>query len=389
MERISRKKALSTLSNYDLIVVGSGLFGLTVAVLAATKRYRVLVVERRNHPGGNIWSEWDGETGIEVHRYGPHIFHNSNARIQDFVNRFTELNSYRHHVWASTQSELYSLPVTLATMSQLWGRHLSPQEAMQVIQSETADYSDGNSFEEKALASIGPTLYERFFLGYTKKQWQTDPKELPGEVFSRLPIRFNFDTRYFSDRWEGVPVDGYNLWVERMLETQGVDLLLDTDFREIAQNIPNEIPIVYSGPIDELFCFEFGRLGWRTLSFNFERHEVTDFQGASQVNFTDESVPWTRIVEYQHFHPEIRRTNEKSTIISREFSREALEGDEPYYPMRRADDLSALRKYQVKADKTQNLILGGRLGSYKYMDMNATIGSAMKTFEKKLEPFLG
>ena len=379
----------SKLRDYDLIVVGSGLFGLTVAQNVSERlNKRVLIIERRDHLGGNAFSEIDNESSIEVHRYGPHIFHTSNERVWEYARRFTDFNSYRHHVWSRVADDIYPLPVSLATLSKIEGRVLDPTQAREWLSRETLKIDSPSNFEEKALASIGTKLYEMFFKGYTAKQWETDPREIPAEVFGRLPIRFDFSTRYFNDKFEGIPTDGYTAWLSRMADSERIDFVFLTDFAAVRNDLPDGMPLVYTGPLDEYFHFKFGRLTWRTLEFEFQTLAVRDFQGTSQINFPEQSVPFTRTVEYRHFHPEWKHMSQNSTVISREFSRQAGEGDEPFYPVNSSQDRSRLLSYRQAAEKESNVFFGGRLGTYQYLDMHMAIASALSLFETKLKPVL-
>ena len=373
----------------DLAVVGSGFFGLTVAERAANAGYRVLVLDRRSHIGGNAFSDVEAETGIEVHRYGSHLFHTSNQRVWDYVQRFTEFNSYRHHVFTNHQGRIYPMPVSLATMCDFFGEALSPVQARELVQSQIQQesISEPANLEDKAVSLIGRPLYEAFIRGYTAKQWQTDPRELPPEIITRLPVRYTFNNRYFNDTWEGLPVDGYTCWLSNMADHPGIDVRLDTDFFDIRSQLPPEKPIVYTGPVDEYFGFSEGHLTWRTLDFEVEVQDVPDFQGTSVMNYADESVPFTRIHEFQHLHPERTNTSGK-TVIMREFSRFANRSDEPYYPINTAEDRQRLKTYREASEKEVNVIFGGRLGTYQYLDMHMAIASALTTFDNEITDLL-
>lgn len=366
---------------YLAVIVGSGFYGLTMAERITEESGRpVLVIERRSAIGGNARSETDLEAGIEVHNYGPHIFHTSNERVWNYVKRFTDFNDYRHHVWSSSEGELFPLPVSLATISAVAGRQLAPQEARNFIAETRVPNSHPNNFEEKALDSVGSVLYERFFKGYTQKQWQLNPKELPAEIFGRLPVRFDLNTRYFSDTYEGIPTDGYAEWIDRMAASELIHVALNTDWKDIREQVMGQVKVIYTGPIDEFFDNQFGRLSWRTLDFEFERVAVEDFQGAAQINYPDVAVAFTRIVEYRHFHPERKLRKGHSTIISREFSRLAKEDDEPYYPVRSPQDREILSRYRAAIEDLPSVHFGGRLGTYQYLDMHMAIASALTNF---------
>lgn len=375
--------------NADLVVVGSGLFGLTVAERCASQLgLQVLVLERRPHVGGNAYSETEPSTGIEVHRYGAHIFHTSNARVWDYVNRFTSFTDYRHHVFTRYRGQLYPMPISLATMSQFFGRALSPDDARAIIAEGTREF-DGRTprnLEEKAIASIGRPLYEAFIKGYTAKQWQVEPDRLPPEVIARLPVRLTLDTRYFSDTYEGLPTDGYTAWLERMAGTDGVTVELSTDFLPRRSEFAGRVPIVYTGPLDEYFDFGLGALSWRTIDLDTSIEPVGDFQGNSVINYADPDVPFTRIIEPRHFYP-ARDYARDRTVVQREFSRFADVGDEPYYPVNTAEDRKLLQGYRKLAQDERSVWFGGRLGTYQYLDMHMAIASALTMFETELEPY--
>jgi UDP-galactopyranose mutase len=362
----------------DLLVVGSGLFGLTVAERMAERGRRVLVLERRRHIGGNAWSEPEPETGIEVHRYGAHLFHTSNRRVWDYVRRFTDFTSYRHRVVSVTKGQAYSMPINLATMCQYFGRHLSPDAARALVREQAGeiDPEDVTNLEDRAVSLIGRPLYEAFVRGYTEKQWQTDPRRLPPEIISRLPVRYTFDDRYFDDDHEGLPVDGYAAWLGRMANHPLIDVATDVDFFDVRGLVPEGTPIVYTGPLDRWFDYCEGRLAWRTLDFEQEVLPIGDFQGTPVVNYADTDVPWTRILEFRHFHPE-REYPRDRTVIVREYSRAAAAGDEPYYPVNAVDDRDRLLRYRDRARQVPGVFFGGRLGTYRYLDMHMAIASAL------------
>jgi UDP-galactopyranose mutase len=376
----------------DLVVVGSGFFGLTIAErCAAELGLRVLVLERRHHLGGNAYSEKEPETGIEVHVYGAHLFHTSNEKVWQYVNRFTAFTNYQHRVFAKYQGQVYSFPMNLALINQFFGKSHTPDEARALIaeQASEIDTADAQNLEEKAISLIGRPLYEAFVKGYTAKQWQTDPKELSPDIITRLPVRYNFDNRYFSDTYEGLPVDGYTAWLERMADHPNIEVRLETDFFApgpySAEELRGRVPIVYTGPVDEYFGNSEGRLSWRTVDLQPEVVEVDDFQGTSVMNYNDQEVPYTRIHEFKHFHPERTHLPGK-TVIVHEYSRFAEEGDEPYYPINTAEDRAKLLKYRDLAAQEPMVLFGGRLGTYKYLDMHMAIGSALSMYENKLKP---
>jgi UDP-galactopyranose mutase len=374
----------------DLTVVGSGLFGLTIAERVANELgLNVVVIEKRNHIGGNSYSEFEPETGIEIHRYGSHLFHTSNARVWEYVNRFTEFNAYRHQVFTMYRGQVYPLPVNLETISAFYGKAMSPDEARERIAMDAADSRGGvpRSLEEKAISLMGRPLYEALFKGYTAKQWQQDPSQLPASIITRLPVRFTFNSRYFSDTWEGLPLEGYATWMTRMADHPRIHVALETDFFDIRHDIPPDQPVVYTGPIDRYFDYCEGKLNWRTLDFEMEVRNTPDFQGTSVMNYADLDVPFTRIHEFAHLHPERERTSDK-TVIMREYSRAALTGDEPYYPVGLEADRRALKAYRERAEQLTNVIFGGRLGSYQYLDMHMAIASALTIFDERVKPAL-
>lgn len=380
-------------AGYDLIVVGSGFFGLTIAERAATQLdKRVLVLDRRDHIGGNAYSEAEPETGIEVHRYGAHLFHTSNKRVWDYVNQFTEFTDYQHRVFTKHQGQVYSMPMNLGLLCQFFGRAFTPDEAKALVaeQASEIDTADAQNLEEKAISLIGRPLYEAFIRGYTAKQWQTDPKELPAAIISRLPVRYNFNNRYFNDSFEGLPVEGYTAWLQKMADHPNIEVRLSTDFFDVRGELPADVPVVYTGPLDRYFDFVEGELGWRTLDFETEVVATGDFQGTSVMNYADEDVRYTRIHEFRHFHPERDYYPKDKTVIVREYSRSAESGDEPYYPINTPEDrqkLEAYRELAKKEAKERKVLFGGRLGTYKYLDMHMAIGSALSMFDNKIAPY--
>jgi UDP-galactopyranose mutase len=381
-----------TYEEYDLVVVGSGFFGLTIAERAATELgKRVLVLDRRSHIGGNAFSEDEPETGIEVHRYGAHLFHTSNERVWEYVNRFTDFTGYQHRVFARVGDQVYAFPLNLALINQFFGRSHTPDEARALIaeQAGEIDTASARNLEEKAISLIGRPLYEAFVKGYTAKQWQTDPRELDAAIITRLPVRYDFNNRYFNDTYEGLPVDGYTPWLERMADHPNIDVRLNVDYFDVRAEIPAGTPTVYTGPLDRYFDYSEGELGWRTLDFDFEVVPTGDFQGTSVVNYNDADVPFTRIHEFRHMHPERDYPNDK-TVVVREYSRFAESGDEPYYPINTAADRDMLKRYRELARKetaNANVLFGGRLGTYKYLDMHMAIGSALTMFDNRIAPY--
>jgi UDP-galactopyranose mutase len=373
----------------DLVVVGSGFFGLTIAERCATQLgLKVLVIDRRDHIGGNAYSAPEPETGIEVHKYGAHLFHTSNQRVWDYVNQFTQFTEYKHRVFTIYKGRVYPMPVNLATICEYFGRYMTPDEARALVaeQADEIDTDKAENFEEKGISLVGRPLYEAFFRGYTAKQWQTDPKDLPAAIVSRLPVRYNFNNRYFSDRFEGLPVNGYTAWLENMADHPNIEVRLESDFFDMRSDVLGNVPVVYTGPVDAYFDFQAGELSWRTLDFELEVQKVGDFQGTPVMNYADEDVPYTRIHEFRHFHPERDWYPNDKTVIMREYSRFADKGDEPYYPINTAEDRQKLLAYRDLANAEPDVLFGGRLGTYKYLDMHMAIGSALTMFENKLRP---
>ncbi|MCA0157467.1 UDP-galactopyranose mutase [Tsukamurella sp. M9C] len=389
--------ATSSPQSYDLIVVGSGFFGLTVAErTAAELGKRVLIIERRPHLGGNAYSEAEPETGIEIHKYGAHLFHTSNERVWEYVNKFTDFTGYQHRVFAMHKGQAYQFPMGLGLVSQFFGRYFTPDEAKALIQEQAAEFDskDAANFEEKAISLVGRPLYEAFIKHYTAKQWETDPKNLPAGNITRLPVRYNFDNRYFSDTHEGLPVDGYTAWLENMAASDLIDVRLDTDWFDVRDAVvaaSPDAPIVYTGPLDRYFDYSAGRLGWRTLDFETEVLPVGDFQGTPVMNYNDADVQYTRIHEFRHFHPERTTYPSDKTVIMREFGRFANDDDEPYYPINTPSDREMLAAYRALA-KTEaaerKVLFGGRLGTYQYLDMHMAIASALSMFDNTLRPHL-
>jgi UDP-galactopyranose mutase len=376
--------------NTDLIVVGSGFFGLTIAERCASDLgLRVLVVERRHHIGGNAYSEPEPETGIEVHRYGAHLFHTSNEQVWEYANRFTAFTGYQHRVFSIYKGRVYPLPINLATICEYFGAAMSPGEARALIAEQAAEVRAGQAtnLEQKAVSLIGRPLYEAFIRGYTFKQWQTDPVDLPPEIITRLPVRYTFNNRYFSDTFEGLPADGYTAWLERMAGHPNIEVRLDTDFSGLRADAAGSVPVVYTGALDAYFGYAAGDLGWRTLDFELEVLATGDFQGTPVMNYADADVPFTRIHEFRHFHPERDWYPGDKTVIMREFSRFAGRGDEPYYPINTAADRERLLAYREMAGREPGVLFGGRLGTYKYLDMHMAIGSALTMYENRLRPF--
>ena len=374
-----------SISEAEFIIVGSGLFGLTIAERIANElNQKVLIIEKRSEIGGNAFSYFDSTTGIEVHKYGSHLFHTSNEKVWQYVNRFTEFTQYKHQVIISSQGESYSLPINLHTISQINRADLTPDQAMNWIISEQKIPKENqeNSFEAEAISKIGMTLYKRFFEGYTQKQWQTKAADLPSEIFSRLPVRFNYNSNYFTDKYQGLPLNGYAEFFKSMIKNDNIKIARGVDYLKIKSKIPKNKKIVYTGPIDAFFDYQFGALSWRTIDLKLEKFEIKDFQGCSVKNFADVEIPYTRIHEFKHLHPEREDIyNSAHTLIAYEFSRFATSGDEPFYPINTQENALILEKYRSLAKLESNVYFGGRLGTYKYLDMHMAIASALTMFE--------
>jgi UDP-galactopyranose mutase len=377
----------------DLVVVGSGLFGLTIAEQAATELgLKVALLDRRSHIGGNAYSENEEQTGIEVHRYGAHLFHTSNERVWEYVNRFTDFTNSVPRVSPRHDGVVYPMPINLGTINQFFNAAYSPAEAKALIAEQAGELAgtDPQNLNDKGISLIGRPLYEAFIKHYTAKQWQTPPEELPASIISRLPVRYTYDNRYFNDKYEGLPVGGYTAWLERMAAHPNIEVRLNTDFfsgdhEYSREKVLGQVPVVYTGPVDRYFDYTEGDLSWRTIDLEEEVLPIEDFQGCSVMNYPDADVPFTRIHEFRHFHPE-RDYTKDATVIMREYSRFANKGDEPYYPVNTSVDREKLLKYRDLAKGEKDVLFGGRLGTYKYLDMHMAIGSALSMFDNKIRP---
>ena len=376
----------------DLLVVGSGFFGLTIAERAAAAGRKVTVIDRRHHIGGNAYSEAEPTTGIEVHRYGAHLFHTSNPTVWEYVNRFTTFTDYVHRVYSTHKGVVYPLPINLGTINQFFQAAYTPAEARALIAEQAGEFdpATAQNLEERGIGLIGRPLFEAFIRDYTAKQWQTDARELPASIISRLPVRYTYDNRYFNDTWEGLPTDGYTAWLERMADHPNIEVKLNVDFFDASQPLHKaatvgQVPIVYTGPVDRYFDYAEGELGWRTIDLEEEVLDIQDFQGTSVMNYPDADVPYTRIHEFKHFHPERKDVfAQERTVIMREFSRFAERGDEPYYPVNTAADRNGLLAYRELAKGEAGVHFGGRLGTYQYLDMHMAIGSALSMWNNEL-----
>ncbi|WP_461209884.1 UDP-galactopyranose/dTDP-fucopyranose mutase family protein [Desulfocurvus sp. DL9XJH121] len=374
------------LSGFEYIVVGAGMFGAVMAERIATDLGKpVAVLDRRRHIGGNCHSHADPDTGIECHTYGTHIFHTRHERAWDWVTRFTDFNGYRHKVLTRHKGRTYPMPINLMTINNFYGLDLTPAEVADFVRAEAArdGVDEPTNLEEKAISLVGRPLYEAFIRGYTMKQWETDPRELPASVITRLPFRHGFECDYFTDRWQGLPLDGYAALFDRVFALPNIEVFTGVDFFEVRDMVPDTATVVYSGPLDRYFEHRFGPLAWRTLDFEREVHPVADRQGTNVMNYADPEIPFTRIHEFRHLHPE-RNYTDKATVTFKEFSRGAGPGDDPYYPVNTPADRERLALYQAEAAREKGVIFGGRLGTYAYLDMDATILAALTIYDRDI-----
>lgn len=372
------------LDRVKYLIVGSGFFGAVIAErIANVLNEKVLVIEKRNHIGGNCYSLDDPETGIHYHLYGTHIFHTSNKRVWDYINKFTEFNGYFHQVLTRHKGKVYQMPVNLETINSFYNVDLKPYEVHDFLQKEIEKENLGepSNFEEKAISMMGRPLYEAFIRGYTLKQWQKDPKDMPDSILKRLPFRTNYNESYYYSRWQGIPVDGYGKIFKKMLSSPNIEVKLNTDFFAIRDKVSADTQIIYSGPIDQYFDYKFGKLEYRTLRFEFERPLVEDFQGTSVMNYADIEVPYTRIHEPRHLHPERDDYPKDKTLIIKEFSL-LDDGSNPYYPINDTRNQDLILKYRNEIQKLSNIRISGRLGEYKYFDMHDTINHALEMFDE-------
>ena len=364
------------MKRYDYLIVGAGLYGAVFARELTQRGKSCLVIDRRNHVAGNIYTE--KMAGINVHKYGAHIFHTSDREVWEYVNQFAEFNNYVNSPLAVYRDELYNLPFNMNTFSKMWGIR-TPKEARQMIERQVAELgiTEPQNLEEQALSLVGTDVYTKLIKGYTEKQWGRDCRELPAFIIRRLPCRFTYDNNYFNDRWQGIPIGGYTQMVEKMLE--GADVLLQTDYFDLIREQP-EIAhtVVYTGCIDEFFGYRLGALKYRSVRFETEELPEENYQGNAVVNYTDREVPYTRVIEHKHFE----FGKQPTTVISREYSAEWKPGLEPYYPVNDAENSALYAQYQQLAAQQENVIFGGRLGQYRYYDMDKVIRAAMDELEK-------
>lgn len=370
----------------DYLIVGAGLFGSVLAERIADElNAKVVIIDKRSHPGGNCYSEYDHETGIEFHKYGSHIFHTSSKQVWEYINRFAEFNNYRHQGLTTFRNKVYQMPVNLETINSFYNLSLKPSEAKDLLSKEInkAYIKNPKNLEEKAVSLIGWQLYEALIKGYTFKQWGMDPKDLPAEIISRLPVRYSYQEDYFLDaQWQGVPVQGYTKTFEKMLASNRIDLILNCDFFENRYHFDVREKIIYTGPIDKYFNYQYGRLGWRSVGVEKFLIELDDYQGTSIMNYADMEIKYTRIHEPKHLHPE--RTHIKGkTIVFYETPKE--DNEEPYYPINTEQNRLIYQKYRELAQQGNKTIIGGRLGDYAYYDMDKTILAALQCYETKIK----
>lgn len=362
--------------HYDYLIVGAGLFGAVFAHEMTKEGKKCLVVEKRDHIAGNIYCETVDD--IHVHKYGAHIFHTSNKKVWDYINTFAEFNNYINSPVASYKDELYNLPFNMNTFSKMWGIK-TPQEAKDIIakQIKELDIKEPKNLEEQALSLVGQDVYQKLIKGYTEKQWGRDCSELPSFIIKRLPVRFTYDNNYFNDLYQGIPIGGYNVLTERLFEK--ADVQIGVDFLENKEKyLAMGETVIYTGAIDAFYDYALGKLEYRTVRFETEVLDTDNYQGVAVVNYTDRETPYTRVIEHKHFE----FGTQKKTVISREYSTDWKEGMEPYYPVNDARNQELYQKYAALAEKEEKIIFGGRLGEYKYYDMDKVIEAALNQWEK-------
>lgn len=364
----------------NILIVGAGFSGAVIGRELAESGFNVKIIDSRSHVAGNCYSERDEKTNVMIHTYGPHIFHTDNKTVWDYVNKYAVMMPYVNRVKARVGERILSLPINLHTINQFFNKTCSPDEAKQLI-SEKGDKTIGEAktFEEQALKFVGRELYEAFFKGYTIKQWGMSPAQLPASILKRLPVRFNYDDNYFNHKYQGMPEYGYTEIVEKILNHEKITVELNKDFSQ--EDRSEYQHVFFSGPLDSFYNYQFGRLGYRTLDFEKFSYEG-DYQGCAVLNYCDEGVPYTRITEHKYFSP---WENHEGSICYKEYSRSCTENDIPYYPIRQMGEMEMLNKYLKLAEEEKNVTFVGRLGTYRYLDMDVTIGEALKTAEVFLD----
>ena len=364
-----------------ILLVGAGLSGAVIGRQLAEAGHKISIIESRDHVAGNCHTARDADTGVMVHVYGPHIFHTDDAGVWEYVNRFETFLPYKNRVKTTSLGQVFSLPINLHTINQFFNKTMRPDEARDFITQEQADTSilDPQTFEEQAMRFVGKDLYEAFFKGYTIKQWGVNPTELPASILKRLPVRFNYDDNYFFHQFQGMPENGYTAMVERILDHPAITVHLNTHFSRDQADAYDHV--FYAGPLDGWFDYELGRLGYRTLDFERFTYQG-DYQGCAVMNYGEESVPYTRITEHKHFSP---WESHEGSVMYREFSRNCEPGDIPYYPIRQVEEKALLADYVALAEATKGVTFVGRLGTYRYLDMDVTIREALQAAEAFLE----
>jgi UDP-galactopyranose mutase len=363
---------------YDYLIVGAGLFGSVFAHEASKKGKKCLVIDKRSHIGGNIYTEKIED--INIHKYGAHIFHTNNKEIWEYVNSFTEFNRYTNSPVANFNGEIYNLPFNMNTFNKLWGV-ITPNEAKEKIEEQRKKIGEKEprNLEEQAISLVGTDIYEKLIKGYTEKQWGRAATELPAFIIKRLPVRFTYDNNYFNDKFQGIPIGGYNSIIEKMLENSDVELNVDYfENKEVFNSRAKKI--VFTGMIDQFYNYQFGVLEYRSLKFENQILNTDNYQGNAVVNYTDTKTPYTRIIEHKHFE----FGTQSKTVITKEYSVEWKKGDEPFYPINNDRNVEVYRKYKQLADEEENIIFGGRLATYKYYDMHQIIASALKVVKEEL-----
>ena len=359
---------------FDYIIVGSGFFGAICAYELNKIGKKVLVIEKRNHIGGNCYTE--NRDGINVHLYGPHIFHTSNEFIWKWIHQFADFNNFSTRPVANYRGEIYSLPFSMWTFNKMWGV-ITPQEARNKIAEQSINIENPSNLEEQALKTVGVDVYEKLIKGYVEKQWRKPCKDLPASIIKRLPVRFTYDNNYYYDKYQGIPIGGYTQIFERLLE--GIEVRLNVDYLQEKEHWNSQANnIIYTGPIDRFFDYAYGDLEYKTLKFDFEHLDIDDYQGVFMVSYTDNTIPYTRIIEHKHFE----ETNSSGTWISKEFSVEFTRDSEPYYPVNDKNNNEIYSRYKELGEKLKNVYFGGRLAEYKYYDMHQVVQSALTFIEK-------
>lgn len=366
------------MKKYDYLIVGAGLFGATFAYEAKKRGKKCLIIDKRNHIGGNIYCK--KIENINIHQYGAHIFHTSNKKIWDYVNSFVEFNRYTNSPIANYKGEIYNLPFNMNTFNKLWGV-VTPEAAKAKIEEQrlASGIVEPKNLEEQAISLVGTDIYTKLIKGYTEKQWGRSATELPSFIIKRLPVRFTYDNNYFNDKYQGIPEGGYNIIIEKMLE--GIDIKLSVDFFKNRDELINLAEkVVFTGMIDEFYNYELGTLEYRSLKFEHEILECENYQGVAVVNYTEREIPYTRVIEHKHFEYGVG----DKTVITREYPSDWKIGDEPYYPVNNDKNNELFERYKELASKEENIIFGGRLGNYKYYDMHQIIEAALEVVKKEL-----